>query len=156
MTRNINECDFIIFEENELPCDLSYKGIDQYRHSEPDGSLNEINRDFYRKATFINSKEEKKKDEFKKFMELQEIKYRKFLVKKKDKERLEIILYYGWIKKISKKTNNIYWIKDNESIWDDKMYVIYNPWLEFYSYYYDKQFWYHHITKENTWINPNL
>ena len=140
-----------------LSNDLSF---DKYRHSEPDGSFNEINYEFYRKATFINckyhSKEEKKQDEFTKKMELQEVKYRIFLIINKDKERLEMILCYGWIKKISKKTNKIYWIKNNESIWDDEIYVKYNPWLEFYSYYYDKQFWHHHITKENTWNNPNL
>ena len=99
--------------------------------------------------------ERKKKEELKKNFELQEMEYRKFLIKEKDIEREKLIKEQGW-KKYFSKGNKIYWNKLNETKWDSEINIKYNEWLEFYSYKHDKQFWYNHKTKEKTWNNPIL
>ena len=98
-------------------------------------------------------KKRERREELKKQMEEQEMEYRKFLIKSKDDERDQLIKKQGW-KQRKSKTGKFYWVNKTESQWN--IDVDYNPWLEFYSYKHDKQFWYNHKTKESVWINPNL
>jgi len=100
--------------------------------------------------------EKMEKEKLKKNFELQEMEYRKFLIKEKDQEREQLIKDQGWKKHISKKTNKVYWVKMQESKWDKEINVQYDEWLEFYSYNHDKQYWYNHKTKEKSWVRPNL
>jgi len=171
--------------ENEYPCDESYEGVAQWCicykcrpiwHSQAGGVIykakeennnfldlhNMIREDSKRERKRLKTlkqeqdKEKERKKEFKQNMKLQEMEYRGFLIKQKNKERETIIKESGWKQNISKKSGKIYWFNSRESKWDNEIDVKYDHWLEFYCYKYDKQFWYSHKTKEKTWNNPNL
>lgn len=102
-------------------------------------------------------KEEKEREEIKKKMIEQEKEYRIIMIKEKDKERDNIYESKGWKKKISKKCGKIYWINsENQSIWEKDMNIEYDEWIEFYSYNYNKPYWYNHKTNEKVWERQNI